>query len=119
MAYFNLSSHLYLSRLIYNASLIILLTICTTGLLLLLTSSHAACANIYRTSLLSRYLAVYYLTPQRVSSHTPSYSIGYSHAYIIHPGQLIQSHTLWHILHVLTHTLLQTVISLPYDSLHY
>ena len=94
-------------------------TICTTGLFLPLASSHAACANVYWTYPLSRYLAVHYLTPQRVLSHIPSYSIGYSHAYITHPGRLIQSHTFWHILHALTHTLLRTVISLPIDSLHY
>jgi hypothetical protein len=95
------------------------LTICTTGPFLPLASSHTACANNYQTSPLSRYLAVHYLMPQRVLSHIPSYSVGYSHAYITHPGWLIQSHTPWHILHVLTHTLLRTVISLPYDSLHY
>jgi hypothetical protein len=119
IAYFDLLSYLYLSRLIHNASLIILLTICTTRPLLPLASSHTAHANIYWTSPLSRYLAVHYLTPQRVLSHIPSYSIGYSHAYITHPGRLIQSHTLWHILHTLTHTLLRIVISLAYDSLHY
>jgi hypothetical protein len=119
MAYFDLSSYLYLSGLIHDVSLIILLTICTTGPLLLLASSHAAHANVYRTYLLSRYLAVHYLMPQRVLSHIPSYSIGYSHAYITHPGRLIQSHTLQYILYALTHTLLRTVISLPYDSLHY
>ena len=98
---------------------IILLIICTTGPFLPLASSHAARVNVYRTYPLSRYLAVHYLTPQRVLSHLPSYSIGYSHAYITHPGRLIQSHTLWHILHTLTHTLLRTVISLPIDSLYY
>jgi hypothetical protein len=63
MAYFDLSSYLYLSRLIHDMSLIILLTICTTGPLLLLASSHTARANAYQTSPLSRYLAVHYLTP--------------------------------------------------------
>ena len=115
----DLSSYLYLYGLIHDMSLIILLTICTTGPFLPLTSSHAARVNVYRTNPLSRYLAVHYLTPQRVLSHLPSYSVGYSHAYITHPGRLIQSYTLRHILHVLTHTLLQTVISLPIDSLHY
>jgi hypothetical protein len=119
MAYFDLSSYLYLYGLIHDASLIILLTICTTGPFLPLASSHAARANVYQTYPLSRYLAVHYLMPQRVLSHLPSYSVGYSHAYITHPGQLIQSHTLWYILHVLTHTPLRTVISLPIDSLHY
>src|SRR5438445_1049041 len=119
MDYFDLLSYLYLYGRIHDTSLIILLTICTTGPFLPLVSSHAARANIYRTYPLSRYLAVHYLTPQRVLSHLPSYSVGYSHAYITHPGRLIQSHTLWHILHTLTHTLLQTVISLPIDSLHY
>ena len=119
MASNDLLSDLYLYGLIHNVSLIILLTICTTEPLLLLASSYAARANIYRTSPLSRYLAVYYLMPQRVLSHLPSYSVGYSHAYITHPGRLIQSHTLWHILHALTHTLLRTVISLPIDSLYY
>src|SRR5437588_12040591 len=38
----DLSSYLYLYRLIHDASLIILLTICTTGPFLPLTSSHAA-----------------------------------------------------------------------------
>ena len=115
----DLSSYLYLYGLIHDMSLIILLTICTTGPFLPLVSSHAARVNIYRTYPLSRYLAVHYLTPQRVFSHLPSYFVGYSHAYITHPGRLIQSYTLRHILHVLTHTLLQTVISLPIDSLHY
>ena len=69
MAYFNLSSYLNLSKLIHDVSLIILLTICTTRPLLLLMSSHAAHANVYQTSPLSRYLAVHYLTPQRVLSH--------------------------------------------------
>jgi hypothetical protein len=59
MAYFDLLSYLYLSRLIHDASLIILLTICTTGPLLPLVSSYTACANIYQTSPLSRYLAVH------------------------------------------------------------
>ena len=115
----DLSSYLYRYRLIHDASLIILLTICTTGPFLPLASSHTARVNDYRTNPLSRYLAVHYLTPQRVFSHLPSYSVGYSHAYITHPGRLIQSHTPWHILHALTHTLLRTVISLPIDSLHY
>ena len=119
MASNDLLSYLYLYGLIHDASLIILHTICTTGPFLPLASSHAACANIYQTYPLSRYLAVHYLMPQRVLSHLPSYSVGYSHAYITHPGRLIQSHTLWHILHALTHTLLRTVISLPIDSLHY
>src|SRR5438445_13416027 len=119
MASNDLLSYLYLYGLIHNASLIILLTICTTGPFLTLVSSHAVHTNIYRTYPLSRYLAVHYLTPQRVLSHSPSYSVRYSHAYITHPGRLIQSHTLQHILHALTHTLLQTVISLPIDSLHY
>ena len=118
-AYFDLLSYLYLYGLIHNTSLIILHTICTTGLFLQLVSSHTARANVYWTYPLSRYLAVHYLMPQRVLSHLPSYSVGYSHAYITHPGRLIQSHTLWHVLHVLTHTLLRTVISLPIDSLHY
>jgi hypothetical protein len=77
MAYFNLSSYLYLYGLIYDMSLIILLTICTTRPFLPLISSHAACANVYRTYPLSRYLAVHYLMPQRVLSHIPSYSVGY------------------------------------------
>ena len=119
MASDDLSSYLYLHELIHDASLIILLTICTTRPFLPLMSSHAAHANVYWTYPLSRYLAVHYLTPQRVLSHLPSYSVGYSHTYITHPGRLIQSHTLWHILHALTHTLLRTVISLPIDSLHY
>jgi hypothetical protein len=82
----DLSSYLYLYGLIHDTSLIILLTICTTRPFLLLASSHAACVNVYRTYPLSRYLAVHYLTPQRVLSHLPSYSVGYSHAYITHPG---------------------------------
>jgi hypothetical protein len=86
MAYFNLSSYLYLYGLIHDVSLIILLTICTTGPFLLLASSHAARANVYWTYPLSRYLAVHYLTPQRVLSHLPSYFVGYSHAYITLPG---------------------------------
>src|SRR5438445_13757046 len=82
----DLSSYLYLYGLIHDASLIILHTICTTGPFLPLTSSHAARANVYRTYPLSRYLAVHYLMPQRVLSHLPSYSVGYSHAYITLPG---------------------------------
>jgi hypothetical protein len=119
MASNDLLSYLYLYGLIYDVSLIILLTICTTRLFLPLASSHAARANVYQIYPLSRYLAVHYLMPQRVLSHLPSYSVGYSHTYITHPGRLIQSHTLWHILHALTHTLLRTVISLPINSLHY
>jgi hypothetical protein len=46
------------------------LTICTTGLFLPLVSFHIAHANIYQTSPLSRYLAVHYLTSQRVLSHS-------------------------------------------------
>src|SRR5438445_5506856 len=61
----DLSSYLYRYRLIHDASLISLLTICTTGPFLPLTSSHAARVNVYRTNPLSRYLAVHYLNASK------------------------------------------------------
>ena len=69
-AYFDLSSYLYLSRLIHNASLIIYeLSVPPAHLYHVYIRTHA-CVNAYRTYLLSRYLAVNYLTSQRVFSHS-------------------------------------------------
>ena len=69
-AYFDLSSYLYLSRLIHDVSLIIYeLSISLARLhhMYICTYTHV---NAYRTYPLSRYLAVNYLTSQRVFSHS-------------------------------------------------
>src|SRR5438445_7392538 len=106
----DLSSYLYRYRLIHDASLISLLTICTTGPFLPLASSHAARVNDYRTYPLSRYLAVHYLNASK-SLQPPTFLFCWIFPRLhTHPGRLIQSHTFWHILHALTHTLLRTVI---------
>ena len=69
-AYFDLLSYLYLSRLIHGTSLIIYkLSVPPARLqhVYIRTRTHV---NAYRTYLLSRYLAVNYLTSQRVFSHS-------------------------------------------------
>ena len=69
-AYFNLSSYLYLSRLIHDASLIIYELSVPLARLQHVSICTRARVNAYRTYLLSRYLAVNYLTSQRVFSHS-------------------------------------------------
>ena len=69
-AYFDLSSYLYLSRLIHDASLIIYeLSVPPARLQHVYICTHAR-VNAYRTYPLSRYLAVNYSTSQRVFSHS-------------------------------------------------
>ena len=70
MAYFDLSSYLYLSRLIHDASLIIYKLSVPPACLHHMYIRMCACVNAYWTYLLSRYLAVNYLTSQRVFSHS-------------------------------------------------
>ena len=69
-AYFDLSSYLYLSRLIHDASLIIYKLSVPPARLQHMYICTRARVNAYRTYLLSRYLAVNYLTSQRVFSHS-------------------------------------------------
>ena len=70
MAYFDLSSYLYLSRLIHGTSLIIYeLSVPPAHLHHVYIRTHAR-VNAYQTYLLSRYLAVNYLVSQRVFSHS-------------------------------------------------
>ena len=87
MPYFDLSSYLYLSRLIYDASLIISkLSILLACLYHLYICMHAH-INAYQTYLLSRYSATILLNAHTESIATaPSYSIQYSHAYLTLPG---------------------------------
>ena len=62
MAYFDLSSYLYLSRLIHDAPLIIYeLSVSLACLQHVYVRTHAR-VNAYQTYPLSRYLAVNYLT---------------------------------------------------------
>ena len=69
-AYFDLLSYLYLSRLIHDMSLIIYeLSVPPACLHHVYICTHA-CVNAYWTYPLSRYLAVNYLTSQRVFSHS-------------------------------------------------
>ena len=69
-AYFDLSSYLYLSLLIHDASLIIYELSVPPAYLHHVYIRTCARVNAYRTYLLSRYLAVNYLTSQRVFSHS-------------------------------------------------
>ena len=69
-AYFDLSSYLYLSRLIHNTSLIIYELSVPPAHLQHVYIRTRARVNAYRTYPLSRYLAVNYLTSQRVFSHS-------------------------------------------------
>ena len=70
MAYFDLSSYLYLSRLIHDASLIIYELSVPPAHLQHVYIRTCAHVNAYQTYPLSRYLAVNYLTSQRVFSHS-------------------------------------------------
>ena len=70
MTYFNLLSYLYLSRLIHDASLIIYELSVPPAHLHHVYICMRTCVNAYRTYPLSRYLAVNYLTSQRVFSHS-------------------------------------------------
>ena len=69
-AYFDLSSYLYLSRLIHDASLIIYELSVPPARLQHVYVCTRTRVNAYRTYPLSRYLAVNYLTSQRVFSHS-------------------------------------------------
>ena len=68
--YFDLLSYLYLSRLIHNVSLIIYKLSVPPARLHHVYIRMYACVNTYWTYPLSRYLAVNYLTSQRVFSHS-------------------------------------------------
>ena len=83
MPYFDLSSYLYLSRLIHDMSLIIpKLSVLLACLYCLCIHTHI-CVNTYQTYLLSRYLATILSNTHTESTATaPSYSIRYSYAYL-------------------------------------
>ena len=97
-AYFDLSSYLCLPRLIYNTSLIIYkLSVSLACLHHMYICMHTN-VNTYWTYPLSRYLAVNYLTSQRVFSHsTFLFHMMLPHLYNS-SGQLILSSILWYIL---------------------
>ena len=69
-AYFNLSSYLYLSRLIHDVSLIIYELSVSLARLHHVYIHMRTRVNTYWTYPLSRYLAVNYLMSQRVFSHS-------------------------------------------------
>ena len=82
MAYFDLSSYLYLSRLIHDTSLIIPeLSVLPDHLYCLCICMHT-CVNAYRTYLLSRYSATILLNAcTRVSATYLPILYGHSHAH--------------------------------------
>ena len=80
--FFNLPSYLYLSGLIYNASLIILKLSVLPACLHHVHIHMCTCVNAYQTYPLSRYLATILLNARtRVSATYLPIPYGYSHAH--------------------------------------